>query len=114
MNMKPFFLLVLIFLSYGVRADRVTVTGKIERLYTYSEQVGFDGDVAVVMSTNIAGCEGGFWLRKADTEGFRNTLSFLLSAFHAGTTVQAGGLNNEIWSGSSSKFCRLDQLALLK
>lgn len=107
-------LLLCFLISAPCWAERVEVSGKITRIYTYSEQVGFDGDVAVVVDNPVAGCEGGFWLRKATTEGYRNTFAFLLSAFHANTTVQFGALKNEVWQGSSAKFCRIDQISLIK
>jgi hypothetical protein len=95
-------------------ANRIEFSGKITRLYTYSEQFGFDGDVAIIVNNSVPGCEGGFWLRKASTEGYKNTFAFLLSAFHANTTVQFGALTNEPWAGATNKFCRIDQISLLK
>lgn len=101
-------------MSFDTFADRVDVTGTILRLYTYSEQPGYDGDVVIKVSNPPEGCAGGFWLRKANTEGYRTTLSFLISAFHAGTTVQFGGVNNELWSGAGTNICRLDMVSLIK
>ncbi|WP_444997518.1 hypothetical protein [Aliikangiella sp. IMCC44359] len=95
-------------------AGNTTVTTKIDKLYSYAEQGIFDGDIAILISNPPVGCEGGYWLRKADTLGYKNTLSFLLSAFHSQTTVSLSGNNNELWSGSSNKYCRLDQIALMK
>jgi hypothetical protein len=112
MNFK--LIMIVAIFSAPCMANRVEATGKITRLYSYSEQMGFDGDIAIVTSNPVAGCEGGYWLRKASTEGYKNTLSFLLSAFHAGTNVQFGALSNELWPGSSAKFCRIDQISLIK
>ena len=95
-------------------AGNTAVTTKIDKLYSYSEQSGVDGDIAIKISNPPAGCEGGYWLRKADTLGYKNTMSFLLSAFHSQTTVILSGNNNELWPGSSTKYCRLDQIALTK
>lgn len=112
--MRILVLAITFVLSFSAFAERVDSVGTIKRLYTYSEQDGFDGDVAIIVSNPVAGCEGGFWLRKSAAEGYKTTLSFLLSAFHADTTVQFGALNNELWPGSGAKFCRLDQVSLLK
>lgn len=112
MNSK--LILLLFILAAPCMANRIESTGKITRLYSYSEQMGFDGDIAIVTNNPVAGCEGGYWLRKASTEGYKNTLSFLISAFHAETNVQFGALTNELWPGSSAKFCRIDQISLMK
>ncbi|MCE9687629.1 hypothetical protein LZP73_15685 [Shewanella sp. AS16] len=98
--------------STSVFADRINVTTTIDALYTYSEQGAFDGDVAIKISNPPVGCEGGFWLRSADTAGYKNITSFLLSAYHAKSKVSLGGLSNEIWKGSGTNYCRLDQISL--
>ncbi len=111
--MKSIFVIFLIVVSWTVKAGNTTVTTTIDKLYSYAEQGVFDGDIAILISNAPAGCEGGYWLRKADTLGYQNTLSFLLSAFHSQTTVSLSGNNHEIWHGSSAKYCRLDQIALI-
>ena len=111
--MRIFFFIFISIVSFSSLANRVESIGTIQKLYTYSEQPGFDGDVAIVVTNPGPGCEGGYWLRKSNTEGYRNTVSFLLSAFHANATVQFGAISTEVWSGSSAKFCRLDQIALI-
>ncbi|PAJ70140.1 hypothetical protein CJF42_26085 [Pseudoalteromonas sp. NBT06-2] len=98
--------------STSALAERIYVTTTIDALYTYSEQGVFDGDVAIKISNTPAACEGGFWLRSANTAGYKNTTSFLLSAYHAKTKVTLSGLSNELWTGSTSKYCRLDQISL--
>ena len=110
--MKKFLIAMAMFVSLPALAGNTSVTTKIDKLYSYSEQQGFDGDIAIEISNPPAGCEGGYWLRSADTLGYKNTLSFLLSAFHAKTSVTLTGNSNEIWTGSGSKFCRLDQMSL--
>lgn len=105
---------ILLCITFSSAAARVETTGTILKLYSYSEQAGYDGDVVIIISNPPVGCESGLWLRKASTEGYANTISFLLSAFHANTTVQFGALSDEIWTGSGGKFCRIDQVALIK
>ena len=112
--MKKLFLIILVVASSNAYAARFSKVTTIKQIYSYSEQGVFDGDIAIIPDNKIAGCEGGFWLRKADTIGYRNTVSFLLSAFHSGTTVSFVGSDDDIWSGSGTKFCRVDQISLIK
>ena len=101
-------------MSTQVEAARVSVTTTISRLYTYSEQVGFDGDIAIKIANPPIGCAGGFWVRSSTTMGYKNTVAFLLSAFHTGAQVHLGGLDDEIWKGSTANYCRLDEMSLIK
>jgi len=110
---KTLLSLVLLAFSTSVLAERVTVTTTIDQLYSYSEQGVFDGDIVIKISNPPVGCEDGFWLRSADTAGYKNTTSFLLSAYHAKSQVSLDGLTNEIWTGSAGKFCRLDHIGLM-
>ena len=100
--------------SMSASAGRVAVTTTVQALYNYAEQPGFDGDVAIKISNPPAGCEGGFWLRSADTRGYKNAVAFLVSALHTGARVDLGGLDHEIWTGSGANYCRLDQISLVK
>jgi hypothetical protein len=55
----------------------------------------------------VAGCEGGFWLSPSQP-GFKQSYAFILTARATGDTISAGGNNSAIWSGSSTKYCKLD------
>lgn len=105
---------LLLFTSLSANAGRVNVTTTIDALYTYAEQAGFDGDVAIKIASPPAGCEGGFGLRSADSRGYKNAIAFLVSALHTGARIHLSGLDDEIWSGSGTRYCRLDQLSLAK
>src|SRR4030065_732857 len=68
-------------------AARVSATSTIEKIHSFSEQIGFDGDLAIVVTNPAPGCDGGFWLRNATTQGYKNTVAILLSAFHANAKI---------------------------
>ena len=114
--MRYLYVLAAMLISLPTEAARVSSTGTITGLVTYSEQAGFDGDVYVEFSAPHATCSFGFWLRSADTAGYRNTVSFLLSALHTGTEVTISALNDaaNIWSGSAQTVCRMDQVKVAK
>lgn len=104
-------LLALILTTLGLAAPSAHaayVTGNIglvTRLYVYS--TFGNGDVAFYGAT--AGPCFGFWLRPTDP-GFKNMYALLLAARTAGRPVQVWGYDNEIWSGSTSTFCRADSI----
>lgn len=112
--LRALFSLLLLLVSMNTYASRVQTSATILTLYTYSEQAGYDGDVAIRVSNPPASCPGGFWLRSATTPGYKNTVAILVSAFHSGATLILGGLDDQIWTGSVDKFCRLDQVMLAK
>jgi hypothetical protein len=86
----------------------------IKSLNSYSEQGVYDGDIFITLENSPAGCPGGYWLRHADTIGYKNTVAFLLSAFHARTPVRLVGYNDtsNVWSGNGLVTCRMDQIGL--
>ena len=114
--MKKIVFLFLTLVSISAEATRVYSVGTIEKLYSYSEQGAFDGDIIIKISNAPKQCPGGYWLRKAETPGYKNTVSFLLSAFHSGSKVTISALSDQanIWSGSSTTTCRMDQVSLEK
>ena len=62
----------------------------------------------------ITGCEGGFWISSDDVEKNPAMVSLLLSAFHANSQVRFSAYNDDFWSGSSTKYCRVNNLALVR
>jgi hypothetical protein len=114
--MKPIVALALLLLSSSTFAASIVAESvTIKSLTTYSEQGIYDGDIAILLESPPAGCPGGYWLRHADTPGYKNTVAFLVSAFHARTPVRIVGYNDpgNIWSGSSPAVCRTDQISLI-
>ena len=95
-----------------VVAESATITA----LTSYSEQGNFDGDIFITLASTPAGCPGGYWLRHADTPGYRNTVAFLVSAFHANAPVRLAGYNDppNVWAGNGAVTCRVDQVGLTR
>lgn len=71
-----------------------------------------DGDVIFKIQTPIQQCPGGYWLTKSDA-GFSADLSLILSAYQAKNDVIVYGLPSQIWSGSSTNYCKLYSIRLL-
>jgi hypothetical protein len=94
----------------------VAESASITSLTSYSEQGVYDGDIFIVLASNPAGCPGGYWLRHADTPGYRSVVAFLVSAFHANTPVRISGYNDpsNVWSGNGTVTCRTDQVSLAR
>ncbi len=85
-------------------------TTRITRVDVYAEYGG--GDVAFAVANPLPQCNGGFWFKKTDP-GFQATLSTLLSAYHARSTVRIYALPDQIWPGSGANYCRLYSIELL-
>jgi hypothetical protein len=77
----------------------VTVTA----LYGYSEFGG--GDVAFTVSAPPSGCDG-LWLRPTDA-GFKTLYAMLLTAYTTKAPMQVGAIDDSLWSGTTSRFCRV-------
>jgi hypothetical protein len=71
-----------------------------------------NGDVILQVAAPAANCGGGFWLRRSDV-GFKDVLANLIAAYHTRARVQFGFYDNEIWSGSGSSFCRLNDVSVV-
>jgi hypothetical protein len=74
----------------------------------------FNGDVVVTIDKTVTSCEHGFWLRASDA-GFSANLSFVLSAFHAKSTVAIYGFDDPAnrWGNyAGHSYCRLAILSL--
>ncbi len=82
-----------------VSSTSVTVT----HIYMYSELGG--GDVAFTVSSPPAGCDG-LWLRPTDP-GFKTLYAALMTAYVSRMPMTVTGIDDSIWSGSGSRFCRV-------
>ena len=112
--MKLFSLILTIVLfSPSVFAERVVAESTISRIYNY-EIAGSEGDLAIKIDNAPIGCEAGYWLKRSDTIGYKNSVSFLLSAFHAKSKIYLSGLTESRWQGSSGNYCQADIVALIK
>jgi hypothetical protein len=99
-------------------ADPVATVANVERIFTYgtyeNNNLSFRNQVVILVDTPLAGCEGGFWISGDDAENNPTMVSMLLSAFHANSQVRFSAYNDDFWSGSSTKYCRINNLALVR
>lgn len=98
------FIICLLFSGAAAAATESSSQSKINKLYSYSEYGG--GDVIVKLSGNGPSCLAGYWLKKTDP-GFQANLSILLAAYHANKDIVVTGHTDQIWSGSSGKYCHV-------
>src|SRR5689334_3253368 len=75
----------------------------ISSIYMYSEFGG--GDVAFTVSSPPPGCDG-LWLRPSDP-GFKTLYAMVVTAYTTKQPLQVGGIDDSIWNGSNSRFCRV-------
>ena len=78
--------------------------GLVTGIYTYTD-FG-TGDVVVIVQNPPPACQHGFWIRMTDA-GAKTTYALVLSAYQAKTNLRMGGYDNELWPGSSGKYCRM-------
>ncbi|MEP2990313.1 MAG: hypothetical protein ABJN65_00960 [Parasphingorhabdus sp.] len=81
----------------------------ITSITSFSEYGG--GDVVVKIANPVTGCEAGHWLRPADP-GFDRNVALLMSAYLANRPVKIYSHNNQIWPGSSGKYCLVDLVSI--
>jgi hypothetical protein len=93
--------------SHAAQQNAITT---VVNIYAYTQFGG--GDVQVMVANPPAGCSDGFWLKASD-EGFKTSFSVLLSAYHTGSRIRIGGIDTELWSGSSGVYCRISYVALM-
>jgi len=86
-----------------------TAVTKVIRIYSFNQYGG--GDAVFLTENPVAGCENGFWMSKSDA-GFNANLAAILSAYHAKSPVVVYGLTEQIWGGSTGKYCKLYNIEL--
>ncbi len=87
-----------------------TANTKIKTIGSFTQYNG--GDVYFAVETSIFDCEYGFWLNKSDP-GFSANMALLLSAYHTKAPVVVYGHSEQLWSGSSGRYCKLYSIALV-
>jgi hypothetical protein len=86
-------------------ADQVTGNvGQLTELWTYSDYGA--GDVVVSVQSPLPTCQHGFWLRMTDV-GAKTVFAQLLAAFHTKTSLRVYAYDDQIWAGSSGRYCRI-------
>ena len=82
---------------------------KITRVITFNAYGG--GDIVFQIQYPASNCAG-YWIAKSDP-GFDGSLSTLLAAYHASTTVKVVGHDDQKWPGSGSFYCKLYSIELV-
>jgi hypothetical protein len=80
----------------------------IQELWTYTDYTGV-GDAVITVNASAPTCDG-YWLRQSDP-GSKNTLALLLAAKAQNATIKIYAYDDQIWSGSSGKYCRIYTIA---
>lgn len=93
-------------LASGMSQATISTPSPVTKVTGMSSYAQNYGDVIFKIETQMAGCEGGFWMSKGDP-GYNANLAMMISAYHAKTPVVVYGLWDQIWSGSATKFCKL-------
>jgi hypothetical protein len=105
MKLRTLFLLAYFFVGYASASYIGTIaTTNIVSVSSYN-QYG-TGDVVFKVANPIAECSDGYWLAKSDV-GFQANLAMIISAYQIKNPVLIYGLPDQLWSGSSGKYCKL-------
>jgi len=103
----------------GANTDNnVAQTTTITQMYTYgtyeTSDTRYRNEIVVKVVNPIGDCSSGYYLSADDNLNNPSLASFLLSAFHASTTVRFGARKDQLWHGSSGKYCRIANVSLIK
>lgn len=110
MENARFIILSFIIVASNAHSQVVSGATTVEQIYSYTTAGA--GDMLIIPKDPLPECDG-FWLDNEDP-GFQGSLSVALSAYHAQSPVQLYGDEADLFNGSSSKFCKLSVLRLLK
>lgn len=78
--------------------------GLITGIYTYTDYG--TGDVVISVENPPSACQHGFWIRMTDV-GAKTAYAQVLAAYLAKTPMRMGGYDDQMWAGSTGKYCRL-------
>lgn len=81
---------------------------RVKQVMSYPEFGG--GDVIFSFDDPLPGCEGGIWVRASDP-GFKQTVALLMMSQARNTPIRVWAHDNQIWTGSGARYCRLDTLS---
>jgi hypothetical protein len=93
-------------LPLNAHAVEIEMASTITRVYSYS--VG--AHVIVQVANPPSQCTA-FWF-KPDDDGFKNSYSLVLSAYHTQVFVRFVAETTDLWSGSNQPHCRVTAVAL--
>lgn len=106
----------LVLCSFGANAATVyTSETTIDEFWTWAEsEAGVDGDILIKMTTGIAECPTGVYLKNSTVA--QNLVSTALAAYMAKKQVvfQVWNGSSRFWSGSSTPYCQIRAIRLPK
>ncbi len=103
------FFVLLVSCIGSVKAEDINV--KIAHLYTYTGQ-HIEGDVAIRIEGSSSECPGGFFVKNSDSNGYKNMVSFLLSAYHANAKIRLIA-SPAPWAGSGAVWCQVNTVGFV-
>jgi hypothetical protein len=102
-------LLLVMVLVFPV-ADAGTVSAQVGRITKVMTYTTFgDGDVAVWTEYQAPGCDG-FWFRTTERNG-KEIYAQLIAAQHTEKSVGLVAYDDQLWTGTASRFCRIYALS---
>lgn len=113
--MTKYIIFIGTFLIFAFAPTHAAIVGSstekvaISALSSFSDYGG--GDVIFTITTVVSGCEAGYWLRPADA-GFDRNLAAVMSAHLAGRPIIVLAHDNQLWSGSPGKYCRVHLISI--
>ncbi|MEP2103975.1 MAG: hypothetical protein ABJP02_17750 [Parasphingorhabdus sp.] len=113
--MMKYIIFIGTFLIFALAPTQAAIVGSstekatIATLYSYSDYGG--GDVVFTITTAVPGCDAGYWLRPTDP-GFDRNLAAVMSAHLAGRPIIVLAHDDQLWSSSPGKYCRVNLVAI--
>lgn len=109
---KYFFILPVVFSTFAYASNEVSPVTTIKNIRPYHDYG--NGDVVFELQNKATTCTG-YWIDDA-SPGATSTLAVVIAALQNNTNVQATGKSDlaNKWQGSSSHFCKLDSIIVLK
>ena len=108
LQVRPYLLVtILLAMAISTPSHAALVSGNVGEIvgvFTFSE-VG-SGDVVIEVQTPLATCQNGFWLRATDP-GFKAMYAYALTVHTAKLTIRATAYDDQIWTGSAGRYCRV-------
>jgi len=103
-NLRTAALALLLGVSLGANAGVVSFTaGRITNMLTYTTYG--NGDIAIFTQFNAPGCDG-VWFRTTEQNG-KEIYAQLVAAQLAEKPMSMLVYDDQLWSGSASRFCRI-------
>ena len=97
---------VLLAFVVGAAQAANVITGPTKVVFVSSYGQYGNGDVIFKVDRPVPECADGYWITKSDS-GYQANLVMLMTAFQSKTSVGIAGVSDQLWAGSSGKYCKL-------